>query len=782
MEEKRLLQSWKEISDYLNCSVRTCHRWEEDLELPIHRLDGTPKARVFAYPDEIDRWRAEKLHSAEAELKSLEALRRRKNKRIAVAAGAAIVVAAISFLAWNLFFRKPISPQPFKKPILAVLPFENLSGSKDLDWLSIGLPELIMTDLLQSKFIEVQRSRVYSILKEFNLLEPKKYSREDLLRIAKTTKADRLGIGSISKAGENIIIALDLQNARSGEPISSRRVTCKGEADITDRIDKLTKQIKADLNLGRRQIARDIDEPLGRITSRSPEALKYYTEGLKESWKGNDLELAKSFFRKAIAVDPEFAMAYLRLSSQFITNREDFAKKSNREDQAKYIRKALDLSNRISTKERYYQEAIYYRNINPEKALESCKKWLELYPDDELGIGMIANIYSLLQDYQNALKYREIQYEKNKTPNTRLLASLYENMGSYDKAIGVYQYYLQNENSADSEMREALYRAYWRSGEYEVALREADRIEKMFVDAKVDRIYPYYLMGNYAAAEKLAEVAVQDKQRKNPWMARDWLRNIYITQGQFGKAKQQILLGLQEEENLGSKAHFDGISALHDRLASIYLIEGNLESADNEADKAWEVCATRAGVLYQQQCQALITRAEIYLEMKQFDKAQEVAQKIYELINKIYADRPEIVKQREMKRHDFVLGKIELKKGNLTKAIDHLKKAQSLDVASYPIPPSSIIVALADAYEKSGKLPLAWEEYAKIPLLTNGRLLEGYTYATSYYRMGKICEQQNDRAKAVENYGKFIDLWKNADRGLPEVEDAKTRLATLMSR
>ena len=752
--------------------------------MPVHRLDGTPKARVFAYPDEIDRWKSEKLHSAEAELKSLEALRRRKNKRIAIAAGAVVVVAAICVLAWGLFFRNPVSPQPFKKPILAVLPFENLSGTEDLDWLSIGLPELITTDLNQSKFIEVlSSSMIYRILKENNLLERKKYSREDLLRIAKTTKADRLGFGSISKAGENIIIALDLQNAQSGELISSRRVTCKGEAEITDRIDKLTKQIKADINLRPRQIGRDIDEKLGRITSRSPEALKYYIEGLKESRKGNDFELAKSFFKKAIAIDPEFAMAYLQLSFQFVAKREDLAKKSNREDRNKYMRKALDLSDRISTKEHCVQEASYYGyiEINTEKAIESCKKWLELYPDDDRGKLVIANIYRNVQDYQNAAKYVEVVYEKNKTPNTRLLASLYMSMGSYDKAVGVYQYYLRNENPADSEMREELYNAYWRSGKYELALQEADRIEDMFRDKIIDRIYPYYLMGNYSAAEKLAEVAVQDKQRKNPWMARDWLQNIYVTQGQFGKAKQQIILGFKEKEELGSKAHYQGISALHDRLASIFLIEGNLEGALNETEKAWDAGDVQKGLDWYQ-WYALITKAEIYLEMKQFDKAQETAQKIYELINKIYADRPEFVKKREMRRYDFILGKIELKKGNLTKAIDHLKKAQSLDVTSSPIPPSSIIVALAEAYEKSGQLSLAREEYEKITLLANGRLFEGYAYATSFYRLGKICELQNDRNKAIENYGKFIDVWKNADRVLPEVEDAKTRLAGLMPR
>jgi len=45
--------------------------------------------------------------------------------------------------------------------------------------------------------------------------------------------------------------------------------------------------------------------------------------------------------------------------------------------------------------------------------------------------------------------------------------------------------------------------------------------------------------------------------------------------------------------------------------------------------------------------------------------------------------------------------------------------------------------------------------------------------------LGKIAEQQGDKGRAVENYRKFLEIWKNADPGLPEVEDARKRLAGL---
>lgn len=54
------LSSWKEIAAYLDCDERTCLRWEKSYGLPIHRIEGSKKSRVFAFRDEIDRWQREK--------------------------------------------------------------------------------------------------------------------------------------------------------------------------------------------------------------------------------------------------------------------------------------------------------------------------------------------------------------------------------------------------------------------------------------------------------------------------------------------------------------------------------------------------------------------------------------------------------------------------------------------------------------------------------------------------------------------------------------------------
>ncbi len=56
-ERENLLSSWKEISAYLDFNMRTCMRWEKELGLPIYRIGKSAKARVFAYKNELDRWR-----------------------------------------------------------------------------------------------------------------------------------------------------------------------------------------------------------------------------------------------------------------------------------------------------------------------------------------------------------------------------------------------------------------------------------------------------------------------------------------------------------------------------------------------------------------------------------------------------------------------------------------------------------------------------------------------------------------------------------------------------
>ena len=73
----------------------------------------------------------------------------------------------------------------------------------------------------------------------------------------------------------------------------------------------------------------------------------------------------------------------------------------------------------------------------------------------------------------------------------------------------------------------------------------------------------------------------------------------------------------------------------------------------------------------------------------------------------------------------------------------------------------------------------AEEVYFKIISLSRGRLQNGDFYAKSFHMLGKIYEQKGLIDKAIEHYEKCLDLWKDADPGLPEVDEARQSLAKL---
>ena len=87
--------------------------------------------------------------------------------------------------------------------------------------------------------------------------------------------------------------------------------------------------------------------------------------------------------------------------------------------------------------------------------------------------------------------------------------------------------------------------------------------------------------------------------------------------------------------------------------------------------------------------------------------------------------------------------------------------------------------SLALTYFEKGDLEKAKQEYELLGTMTYGRKDHGEIYAKSYYMLGKIYEQLGKKRDARKNYERFLSIWKNADPGLPEVDDAKKRLAGL---
>ncbi|NIN91917.1 hypothetical protein GTO36_02785, partial [bacterium] len=388
---------------------------------------------------------------------------------IPVVVVAAVVITAV--IIWQLLLKREAIPVvPSDKPSLAIMYFENNTGDEKLDHWRKALSELMIADLSQSKYIRVlSGDRIFNILSQLDLLESKSYSSEDLKKVASQGGVENILRGSYTKAGDTIRVNTMLQKVDTGELIGSESVEGKGEESFFSMVDDLTKRIKVNFKLSAEEIASDIDKEVGKITSGSPEAYKYYSEARKYHLEGEEQQ-AIPFYEKAVAVDPEFAMAYRGMAVAY-SNLGYGGKRR------KYLQKAFELRDRISDRERYWIETDYFRSSVEtfDKAIEACNRLLELYPDDPKGLETQGQVYRYIEEWDKAIAKYQVQTQLPGKEFVYIywnLAAFYQAKGFYDKAKEVLDYYLNNFTD-HPYIHLALASNYAFQGKYDLALGEA---------------------------------------------------------------------------------------------------------------------------------------------------------------------------------------------------------------------------------------------------------------------------------------------------------------------
>ena len=296
-------------------------------------------------------------------------------------------------------------------------------------------------------------------------------------------------------------------------------------------VDELTPKIKANFELNEEEIASDIDKDIGKIMTSSPEAYKYYVEGRKYHNPGQyNLEL--EFMEKAVAIDPEFAMAYRAIATVYRNYR-------NFPEAKKYIEKALEFSDRLPDRDRYLIEGdSYSMDQNFEKAFEAYSKLLALYPDDHIGNNNVGVLYDEREDWDNAIKYYERAYniEKKLIALTNL-ADSYNAKGLYDKTKELYLDYLQNVSSEP--------RIHWRLAfnyivglEFDLALEEMDKA--MALNPRFNKDSIYFLKGDFDLFEKACLDRLKEEDKRSHLGARRRLVTLYRTRENYDKLSRGV--------------------------------------------------------------------------------------------------------------------------------------------------------------------------------------------------------------------------------------------------
>ena len=679
-----------------------------------------------------------------------------------------LIPASVVFILVLLFlilkpFKFEITPEKgavARENSLAIMYFENLADKEDAERLGEIVTNLLITDLSESEYLRVVSSqRLYDILKLLGREGDKKIDRGVATQVATKAGARWMLLGNILQVKPRLIITTQLVEVGSGQVQASQRITGEIKEDVFSLVDKLTVEIKKDLSLPA-VAQKEPDPTVANVTTHSPEAYRYYLEGIEYRNKVYAKE-AEENLRKALKYDSTFAMACYQLT------------KMGTDDWKEMLEKALKYSDKVSHKEKCYIKVLeveYSEKKTGDDYVKELKELLKRYPEEKDALIMLGSYYIGWRKFEQSLQYYNKAIEID--PLCKLayndLAYVYNEMGNFDKSIWAINKYisLAPDEANPYDTRGDLY-AY--NGKLDQAIESYKKALEIKPDfrATLEKLGHMYLFKReYAKAESCyyreLEFTPQSDRSWSSWV-RILVSNILLYQGKLESGLQFLNDGIAADrvDKIGGWY----IARKHLRKAGIYKEKNNLDLALKEVEKYLEIYRE---VSPDDKISYWPTYARYLAENKEFTKAEEVAEA---LKKNIKGD------QNLMHYYWLTIGLIELEKGNLEVSIINLKKATEAN-SSF-----SYHHWLANAYLQVGRLDEAVAEFEK--LLTrydSERVWSPIASVKTYYLLGLAYEKSGWNKKAIEKYEEFLNIWQNADPGIKEVEDAKERLSKLKSR
>lgn len=689
-------------------------------------------------------------------------------QKLAVLVVLLVVCAATAVLLWRYAFQKPKAPLLSEKPSLAVMYFTNNTGDETLDHWRRALSDLLIADLSQSKYIRVMSgANLFNILQQLNQQDTEIYSSEVLKQVGSRGKTQYVLVGDYAKAGDEFRINLMLQETNTGELMSAEGVEGRGEENIFAMVDELTRKIKSRFQLSDAEIADDIDEEVQKITTSSPEAYKSYNEGIQFYRQAAYRRCIESM-EKAIAIDPDFAMAFRTVAYAY----ETLGYSGERQ---KYLEQALNLKDRISERERYLIEGDFYRHSEEttEFAIAAYTKLLDLYPEEWIGSINLGIMYHGLEQWDKAVECFEISTQNPAETYFSAVnqAQSYAALGKYDKAKQALQDYLNN-FSDNATIRWYLSRNYLYEGKYDLAIDEAEKASSLNPDMYHNILLKgdiYHLKMDLEQSEREYRNLLQSQEKAAHMYGRSSLSALFLLQGKFRDSIKQLqqAAALARELEEGS-AEFGFLRY----LASMYVKISQPEKALEVLQEAWNIAVASNDLT--QKKSVIYDRSVVFMAKRSIDESIRAAEELRRMILNS-------INQKEIRHYHYLRGLIEAGKKNFSGAVSYYQKALSLVPSQYAVnnEHALFLFGLASAYHQAGEPEKARVEYEKIIPLTISRLYYGDIYAKSFYILGKIYQAMGWEGKALDSYENFLKLWNRADPGHPEVLDARKQLSVL---
>jgi len=275
-------------------------------------------------------------------------------------------------------------------------------------------------------------------------------AREVCLRTDSTTMVT----GSIVRLGSQYVIGLKAVSCNTGDVLAEAQEQAAGKEAVLTALDAAAISVRGKLGESPNSVQK-YATPLADVTTSSLEALQAYSLGQKNRYaKGNAAALP--FFQRAVELDPNFAMAYASLSSIYWDLNEDG-------QAADIARKAYELRQRVSERERFRIEASYYFQATGEleKAAQTFELQQQTYPRDQnhMGLGMIS--FFLGHGEKAVEEYKEVLRQDPNNPFIyHNLGHVYLALDRLDQAEAVYRQGQERKVENESMLRLGYWLAF----------------------------------------------------------------------------------------------------------------------------------------------------------------------------------------------------------------------------------------------------------------------------------------------------------------------------------
>ncbi len=603
-----------------------------------------------------------------------------------------------------------------EKDSVVLADFDNKTGDAVFD---DALKQALSVQLGQSPFLNILSDRrVEETLRLMGRPSTERITRDVARELCIRTGSKAIVLGSISNLGGQYVIGLNTVGCNSGDTLATEQEQTDAKQDVLKALSTAASALRGKLGESLATIQK-FDVPV-EATTPSLEALKAYSMGITTGRTKGDAE-AIPFMKRAIELDPNFAMAYVGLGVEY-------ANLGQASLAAGYAKRAYDLRDRVSDREKYRISAFYYQYVTGEveKATEAYELWAKTYPRDLVPHTNLGYIYSTLGQYDKAAAETE-QSQRLEPSLTGFgnLAGIYMNLNRLDDARSVLQQAQANKLDGlvirvtwydlaflRSDAAEMERQAAWAAG------RPGEEDSMLSTQSDTEAYY-----GRLTRARDFSRRAVDAAVRADSKeTAALWQANAALREAEFGNtavAKQQVGAALARAPGRDVKV-----------LAAMTL--------------------ARAGET---------ARAKAIVEQLEKSEATNTMLKIYWL--------------------PTIKAAIELNRGNSSQALIDLEAPAPYELGG-PVPISGLypVYVRGLAFLTAHNGAAAAGEFQKI-LDHRGIVLNLPLGALAQLQLGRAYTLSSDTAKARSTYQDFFNVWKDADPDIPILKRAREEYAKL---